>query len=71
MSATASQPPKRFLRLQQVCDRTGLPSSSVYDLERAGSFPRRRKLSERSSAWLEHEVDEWIASRPLARPSET
>lgn len=48
-------------------DRTGLSRSSVYSLAQQGKFPKPLKQSERSSAWVEDEVLEWIAERIKAR----
>ncbi len=59
-------PAPRFLRLPDVKRMTGLGHDTIYKLERAGDFPRRRKLTPRASAWLEHEVAEWMQSRPVA-----
>jgi predicted DNA-binding transcriptional regulator AlpA len=36
-------------------------------LERAGGFPSRRQITANKVAWLESEIDAWIASRPTAR----
>jgi predicted DNA-binding transcriptional regulator AlpA len=46
---------------------TGLSRITIYRLELAGKFPKRRKLSENSVAWLEADISEWIDSRPFAR----
>jgi prophage regulatory protein len=56
-----------LLRLREVCRRTGKSRSSVYREIAAGSFPAPVPLGERASAWVEHEVAEWIASRIAAR----
>lgn len=56
----------RMLRLPDVMAVTGLSRTRLYELERAGKFPRRRKLSERATAWRSDEVDAWIDSRPTA-----
>lgn len=32
-----------------------------------GTFPPPIQLGPRAVGWLEHEIDEWIASRPRAR----
>ena len=39
---------------------------TIYRLERAGNFPRRRRLGVNSVAWLEGDVSQWVDSRPLA-----
>ncbi|HVN45989.1 MAG TPA: AlpA family transcriptional regulator [Steroidobacteraceae bacterium] len=61
---TAAPPtPGRLLRLKEVRQRTSLSSSSIYRLSKDGLFPKPIKLSERASAWLEAEIDQWIAER--------
>jgi len=61
------QEPPAFLRIREVCRRTALSKTSVYDLEKSGQFPRRRNIGGRAVAWLESEVSEWIAARPTAQ----
>lgn len=57
----------KFLRIRQVMQATGLSRMTIYRLELAGKFPKRRQLSENSVAWLEADISEWIDSRPVAR----
>jgi len=52
-----------LLRLPQVIDRTGLSRSYIYDGIAKGSFPRPVKITPRTSAWVESEVQEWIDRR--------
>lgn len=61
-----TQTPLRLIPLPSVEQMTGLRRTVIYELERAGQFPRRRKVTPRASRWLEHEVAAWIESRPLA-----
>ncbi len=56
-----------LLRLPEVRRRTGRSRSEIYRGVAAGTFPKPVKLSERSSAWPEHEVAAWIAERIAAR----
>lgn len=56
----------RFLRIRQVMQLTGLSRMTIYRLERAGKFPKRRKLSENSVAWREEEISQWLNTRPVA-----
>lgn len=56
----------RFLRLREVLELTGLSRSQTYRLEAAGKFPRRVKLGESASAWLDTEIAEWQAERVAA-----
>ena len=60
------KPTYRILRLPRVEDRVGLKHSQIHSLETRGQFPRRIKISERASGWLEHEIDQWIAGRAAA-----
>ena len=52
-----------LLRLKDVESKSGTPRSTIYWLVKQGRFPAPIKISERSSAWLESEIDEWIQSR--------
>jgi len=56
-------------RLPEVKARCGLSRSEIYRRIAAGDFPKPIKLGERASAWAEHEVTAWIASRIAARDS--
>ena len=57
----------RFLRRHEVCARTGLSRSYLFDLEAQGRFPARVKLSERTPVWVESEISAWIESRIAER----
>lgn len=57
-----SLPPDRFLRLDNVLDRTGLSRATLYRKIRAGTFPKQVQISERCCAWRESEVAEWQKS---------
>ena len=54
---------ERLIKLGEVKQDTGLSRSSIYRLVKNGDFPKPVKLGERASAWLESEVDQWIADR--------
>jgi len=54
----------KFLRVRQVMQLTGLSRMTIYRLERDGKFPKRRRLSQNSVAWLESDIDAWADSRP-------
>ena len=54
-------------RLPQVRARTGLSRSEIYRRIAAGDFPKPIRIGERASAWVGHEVSDWIASRIAAR----
>lgn len=67
LAATATGEPLTLLRLREVSRRTGKSRSEIYRRIAAGDFPQPVKLGERASAWPEHEVAAWIASRIAAR----
>ena len=46
---------------------TGLSRMTIYRLEIAGEFPKRRQLSKNSVAWLDTDITEWAESRPVSR----
>ena len=58
---------RRFLRRRKVEETTGLSTSSIYDQMSKGLFPRPIKLSENRVAWLEDEVEAWMAERIAQR----
>lgn len=58
---------QKLLRLKQVMDITGLSRSYVYELAKQGKFPKSVKLSEKSVAWVEKEVKEWVEQRIVER----
>jgi len=60
----------RLLKLKTVIERTGVSRSHIYALAQKGKFPKPVKLTERSSAWVESEVNEWVDSRIAERDQE-
>ncbi len=60
----------RLLKLKTVMDMTGVSRSYIYALAQQGAFPKPVKLTERSSAWVAAEVEEWIESRIALRDQE-
>jgi prophage regulatory protein len=61
-----TQTTSKLLRRPQVEAKVGLRRSSLYDLLKRGEFPQPIKIGERCIAWLESEIDTWIAQRVLA-----
>jgi prophage regulatory protein len=57
----------KFLRVRQVMQLTGLSRMTIYRLERDGKFPKRRRLSQNSVAWLESDIAAWADTRPVAQ----
>lgn len=59
-------PSGRLIRIREATQRTGLSKAMVYRLIAAGQFPRQIRLTERTSAWIESEVQAWVDSRIAA-----
>jgi prophage regulatory protein len=55
--------PIRMLRLPQVIDATGLGKTKIYELQGRGDFPMRIKITAHAVAWVEEEVQAWLAQR--------
>lgn len=51
---------KRLIRLKEVIDKTGYCRAWIYRLIKDNSFPAPVKIGERSIAFIESEVDQWI-----------
>jgi prophage regulatory protein len=51
------------LRLPSVKARTGLSRSSIYLGIARNEFPRPISLGARAVGWLEHEIEDWLASK--------
>src|SRR4051794_2631400 len=62
-----SRPPEQLLRITKVQDRTGLSRASVWRLVRDASFPAPVRIGRRAVAWLDTEIDSWIANCVKAR----
>lgn len=58
-----SEQQDRFMREPEVAQVTGLSRTTRWRLERAGKFPRRRRISANAVAWLQSEVEAWIAEK--------
>ncbi|WP_420554786.1 helix-turn-helix transcriptional regulator [Neptuniibacter marinus] len=57
----------KLIKLKDVLAITGLSRSHIYALAQQERFPKPVKLTERSSAWVESEVQEWIDTRIAQR----
>ena len=62
-SNTTKSTGERFLRWEQVEEKCGLSRSHSHTLAREGKFPKPIKIGPRASAWLESEINAWIAER--------
>jgi prophage regulatory protein len=63
--------PIRMLRLPQVINATGLGKTKIYELQGQGDFPMRVKITSHSVAWVEEDVQAWLARRIQANTMTT
>jgi prophage regulatory protein len=57
-------PASPYMRMGEVMRRTGLNSSTIYELIRKGAFPKWAELPKIASGWLKTDIEAWLASRP-------
>ncbi len=55
----------RFLRIDELIGKVGLSRPTIWRLERAGEFPKRRQLGRNSVGWVEDEIEQWMQSRAV------
>lgn len=61
---THERPPaSRLIRLSEVQKRVGLGRSTIYRWMSDNRFPQPYQLGSHAVAWLERDIDEWIAQR--------
>ena len=56
-------PRDRLIRLPDVEGATGCKKSTIYELMKAGRFPKSVRLSARHVAWSESAVLQWVQDR--------
>jgi prophage regulatory protein len=61
------RPGARLLSKGEMLDKVGVSYPTIWKLMRQGAFPRAVVIGGGKNAWLEHEVDEFIANLPRRR----
>jgi prophage regulatory protein len=56
----------RLISKPEVLDRVGVTYPTIWAWMREGKFPRSRELGGKA-AWIESEINAWIANRPVRR----
>jgi prophage regulatory protein len=59
-----------IIRQKQVLEMTGLSRTTVWRLEKAGTFPKRRKLTGNTVGWLRADVERWVLDLPAVKDCE-
>ncbi|MDP1526331.1 MAG: AlpA family phage regulatory protein [Rhodocyclaceae bacterium] len=57
---------RRLIRREELRKLIPLADTTIYELEKAGNFPKRVYLTARCVAWDLSEVENWIAERRKA-----
>lgn len=58
----------RVLTTEQVCKLTSFTRQHLNRLERAGLFPKRRRMGANRVVYLEKEYIDWFNQRPIVEP---
>ncbi len=53
----------RIIRAKELIDMTGLSRTTLWRMEKAGTFPTRVSLGGHSVGWKHSEVQQWLQSR--------
>lgn len=64
---TTSTIGNRLLRRKEVENRTSKSRSAIYEGIRKGTFPAPLPIGTKSVAWLESDIEKWIAGCIAAR----
>lgn len=62
-SPYTGQPSGRLLKLPEVCHFVGFGKSKVYEMVRAGTFPKPKSFGVRCVRWKGDEIQAWVARR--------
>lgn len=60
---TTNEIPNRLLKRTEVSKVTSLGKTSLYELMKAGEFPKPINIGARRVAWLQSDVENWITER--------
>jgi len=60
---TDAPEPDRLIGITELCRITSLSRTTIWRLERAGNFPRRRKIAPNRVGWIFREAQTWIRER--------
>ncbi|VBB13363.1 helix-turn-helix transcriptional regulator [Burkholderia stabilis] len=58
----------KALRMKDVTAKVGLGQSTLYRMIAAGTFPKPFELVPGRTAWLEEDIDAWLAEKAGKRP---
>lgn len=53
----------RAIRIKEVVQKISLSQSTIYAMIAKGAFPKPFELTPGRVAWIEEDVDDWLATR--------
>lgn len=56
---------QELIKIGAVLKMVPLSRSAIYAEIKNGTFPRQKRLTARSVAWVRREIEEWIVALPL------
>lgn len=60
----------RAIRLKEVCQKVGLGESTLYRMIAEEKFPKPFEIVPKRNAWIESDIDDWIAERAGRKTTE-
>jgi prophage regulatory protein len=66
-SKSVASRPNRLINKGQLCQMVPYTPQHILRLEKEGKFPRRVQVGPNRVAWLESEVEAWVAARVAER----
>ncbi|WP_241300842.1 helix-turn-helix transcriptional regulator [Burkholderia cenocepacia] len=59
----------KALRMKDLSEKVGLGQSTLYRMIAAGTFPKPFELVPGRTAWLEEDIDAWLAEKAGKKPA--
>lgn len=62
-NTTALPADRHIMRRDEVEQKTGFKRSHIYNLMKAGQFPKCRRIGTRAVGWDSWEIEQWVQAR--------
>ncbi|AJX19956.1 AlpA family transcriptional regulator [Burkholderia pseudomallei] len=59
----------RAIRIKQVIEKVSLSQSTIYKMMTEGGFPKPFQLAPNRVAWIEEDIDAWLAKKAGKEPA--
>ena len=54
---------RRIINTKECCQITGFSRQTIYNLIKAGKFPKPFKLGQKTNSWLYEDIIKWLDDR--------